>query len=374
MKTMATNENRQENEGPQPATPFKNNHHRPYITLPRIISIKNDAFVDIPGFLRQLKTGDTGLCVCDRTTLKIAGTLIGDILEDEDLSLEFYEITEADKKTMDDAAGYIEEEGFDFVMGVGGGRPIDIAKTASFNTNTSFISVPTAPSHDGIASNIASILVGKERVSINAHPPHCVVADIGVISQAPYRLVASGCGDVISNTTAILDWKLGRDTRNENYSRYASAISQMSYTILKRNVKLVKPKSSQAAHLVMDALVASGMAMSIYGNSRPASGGEHLISHALDRFSGSTALHGEQCGVATIFTMYLHDGDWKEIKRLLKSVRAPVTLKQLEVTKKEFTRAVQMAPELRPTRFTILHQKLTSERISEVLEETQLVG
>lgn len=369
---MPSKETWQGNEEPSAASPFRNNKHRPYITLPRIISIKNDAFVDIPGFLRQLKTGSSGLCVCDKITKEIAGEVIRDILEDEDFFLEFYEITEADKETMDAVSVHVKEKDFDFVMGVGGGRPIDIAKTSSFSTNSFFISIPTAPSHDGIASNIASIKFNKERVSINAHPPHCVVADIKLISRAPYRLLASGCGDVISNTTAILDWKLGRDTRNENYSRYASAISQMSYTILKRNVNLVKSGSSAASHLVMDALVASGMAMSIYGSSRPASGGEHLISHALDRISGSRALHGEQCGVATIFTMCLHEGDWKEIKKILASVGAPTTIQQLGASEEEFIRAVQLAPTLRPDRLTILHQELSRKRIREVIEETRL--
>ena len=114
------------------------------------------------------------------------------------------------------------------------------------------------------------------------------------------------------------------------------------------------------------------MAMSIYGSSRPASGGEHLISHALDRISGSRALHGEQCGVATIFTMCLHEGDWKEIKKILASVGAPTTIQQLGASEEEFIRAVQLAPTLRPDRLTILHQELSRKRIREVIEETRL--
>ena len=354
-------------------TPLNNNNHRPYITLPRIISIKKDAFVDLPAFFAQLKTGRDGLCVCDAITRKIAGERIKEVLEDSDFSMEFFQIEEADMETVDRATKYITVEGFDFVMGVGGGRPIDVAKTASFFTDTSFVSIPTAPSHDGVASNIASIRKEGSRTSIAAHPPHCVVADINVIAQAPHRLVASGCGDVVSNMTAILDWKLGRDTRNENYSRYASAISQMSYTILTRNIRLVRPGSVAGVQLVMDALVASGMAMSIYGSSRPASGGEHLVAHVLDRLSSSTALHGEKCGVATIYTMYIHEGDWKLVKRLLASVGAPTTLEELGVSEAEFVEAVQKAPELRPNRFTILHQKLGEERIRKVLRETRLV-
>ncbi len=357
------------NQGQEASQKSGNNSRRSYITLPRIISIKSKGFFEIPGVLKELGTGRNGLCICDITTQDIAGNTIRDILEEEDINVAFFNIDEADGKTVDRATKFIESRGFDFVMGVGGGRPIDVAKTSSHRARATFISVPTAPSHDGVASNIASILTDKGRVSINAHPPHAVVTDINVIARAPHRLVASGCGDVISNMTAILDWKLGRDTRDESYSRYASAISQMSYNILRNNIRLVKTGSVAGSHLVMDALVASGMAMSIYGSSRPASGGEHLITHALNRISGTQALHGELCGVSTIFTMYLHEGDWKMVKKLLTSCGAPVTLDHLGVTEDEFIRAVEEAPALRPKRFTILHQQLRQERIRKIVRE-----
>lgn len=357
----------------EPIKKLNDNHPKPYIVLPRIISIKKDAFFDLPEFLSQLRAGRDGLCICDSLTKEIAGRKVEEVVVSSNFTLDFYEISDADIPTVKEVEKYIKTKGFDFIIGVGGGRAIDVAKITSFHTANFFISVPTAPSHDGVASNIASIRSNKGFISMKAHPPHCVVADINIIATAPHRLVASGCADVISNMTAILDWKLGRDTKNENYSRYASAISQMSYNILKRNIKLVKPNSVAGVHLVMDALVASGMAMSIYGNSRPASGGEHLISHALDRIAKTPALHGEQCGVATIFTMYLHEGDWKEVRRLLSTVGAPVNLEQLGVTKEEFIKAVQLAPRIRPNRFTILHQNLAKERIEKVLEETMLI-
>ena len=56
-------------------------------------------------------------------------------------------------------------------------------------------------------------------------------------------------------------------------------------------------------------MISSGMAISIAGNSRPASGSEHKFSHALDMIAPKPALHGEQCGVGTIMMMYLHGGD-----------------------------------------------------------------
>ena len=66
------------------------------------------------------------------------------------------------------------------MLGVGGGRPIDVAKCASFNLKMPFVSVPTAASHDGIVSSRASIINDKGRKeSLGAQPPLALVADTG---------------------------------------------------------------------------------------------------------------------------------------------------------------------------------------------------
>ena len=90
---------------------------------------------------------------------------------------------------------------------MGGGRPIDIAKQAGFNKNIPFISIPTAASHDGFGSARASIRRDGRKTSMQAIPPIAVVADTEIISKAPKRLLGAGVGDIISNQTAVLDWK-----------------------------------------------------------------------------------------------------------------------------------------------------------------------
>ena len=171
----------------------------------------------------------------------------------------------------------------DFVVGVGGGRVIDTAKIVSYNIDRQFVSVPTAASHDGIASARASVPTGEGNVSLEAHPPLAIIADTGIIASAPHRLLASGCADVISNYTAILDWEMAHRIKGEPMSEYAIALSKMTAEILVKNADLIKPHQEQSAWFVTKALVSSGVAMSIAGSSRPASGGEHKFSHAIDR-------------------------------------------------------------------------------------------
>lgn len=174
-------------------------------------------------------------------------------------------------------------------------------------------------------------------------------------------MLASGCADIISNYTAILDWELAHRLRGEEISEYAIALSRMTAEILVKNSNLIRPGQEQAAWIVVKALVSSGVAMSIAGSSRPASGGEHKFGHALEKLSPGAALHGEACGVGAIMTMYLHGGDWRSIRQSLIQIGAPTTPEQMKIPDEVVVEALLRAKDIRPERFTILDTGLTRE-------------
>lgn len=127
--------------------------------------------------------------------------------------------------------------------------------------------------------------------------------------------------------------------------------------------------------MVVKALVSSGVAMSIAGSSRPASGAEHLVSHQLDRIAPGKALHGHQVGVAAIVTEYLHSGergDWRAVRDALDAIDAPTTASGLGIDDEVLLEALTTAHEIRD-RYTILGNGLSGAAAREAVAKTGVV-
>jgi glycerol-1-phosphate dehydrogenase [NAD(P)+] len=274
---------------------------------------------------------------------------------------------------VDRAEGLASEIGAGFVIGVGGGRSIDIAKLASLRRDVPFLSVPTAASHDGICSAQASINVNGETTSISAHSPMAIIADTEIISNAPARLLSAGCGDIISNYTALLDWQLAHRLRNEEYSEYAAALSDMTAKMVVAQAPTIRPGLEESARVVVKALISSGVAMSIAGSSRPASGSEHKFTHAINRIAPGRALHGELCGIGTIVMMYLHGGDWRMIRDALRYTGAPTSAYEVGLDRDTVIEALTSAHKIRPERYTILDAGLAKKAAIKAAEATEIV-
>ncbi|MCX6681966.1 MAG: NAD(P)-dependent glycerol-1-phosphate dehydrogenase [Methanoregula sp.] len=335
-----------------------------WMQLPRDVVIGHDVLPQIPAVCEDLQLGSSALIISGKSTIHIAGDRVRGLLNDH------FTVTTFTTETITPAIireGEAAAASVDFVVGVGGGRVIDTAKIVSYNTDRQFISIPTAASHDGIASARASVPTIEGHASLEAHPPIAIVADTGIIAAAPHRLLAAGCADIISNYTAILDWELAHRVKGEPMSEYAMALSKMTAEILVKNAHVIKPHTEQSAWFVTKALVSSGVAMSIAGSSRPGSGGEHKFSHALDRLAPGKALHGESCGIGTIITMYLHGGDWKGIRASLKTIGAPVTPAEIGIDDGTAVEALLLAKTIRPERFTILDMGLTKESAEKLI-------
>ena len=256
------------------------------------------------------------------------------------------------------------------LIAVGGGRVIDTVKLAAARTGTELVSVPTAISHDGISSPVASLFAedGK-RHSYAAAMPAGIVVDISVIGAAPARTLRAGLGDLVSNLTAILDWQLAQRAGRERFDAYSAMIAENAARSV---LDLSDLESPQSHERLAKGLLMSGLAMATAGTSRPCSGAEHLISHALDALLGQdAAMHGEQVALGALVSATAHGSSLlTTLTDLYARLGLPMRPSELSISTEDMQRAVQAAPATRKGRYTILSERdLSTSAVAQLLDE-----
>ncbi len=338
-----------------------------YMRLPRDILIGKGVLESVGDVCKNLGLSSSALVLTGPHTYNIAGKKVTDVLEGGGFSVSCLVIEKPEMKCVDKAREAIKASDPEVVLGVGGGKVIDVAKLSSSLEGVPFVSVPTAASHDGISSPRASIKDLGSPTSVSAQAPIAIIADTEIIARSPYKLIASGCGDIIAKYTAVRDWKLAHKLRGQYYGEYAASLALMSARLILKNASIIRNDIEEGIRIVLEALISCGVAMSIAGSSGPCSGAEHLFSHALDMIAPRPALHGEQCGVGTIMMAYLHRANWKMIRNKLRVIGSPISASELGIEPKYIVKALTMAHKIRPERYTILGERGLSKRAAERL-------
>jgi glycerol-1-phosphate dehydrogenase [NAD(P)+] len=266
----------------------------------------------------------------------------------------------------------------DCVLGVGGGKVIDIAKVLASEINAAFISIPTVASHDGIASPVATFKENGNPISISTRPPAAVIADLLILRHSPIRLLRSGYGDLLSNVTAVKDWRLAKEKVGEDFNEVAASMALMPANLM-LSTKGLDLQEVRILEMLVRGLILSGVAISLVNSSRPASGAEHKFSHALGFLGYGKGTHGENVGLGAIIMEYLHEkyyggADWYRIKESLETIQAPTTIKEIGLTKEQCIQALQRAKKIRQKRYTILEDvKPSKDELEMVLKKTGVV-
>jgi len=341
--------------------------------LPREVLLGENLKGEVVNVAKRIGLSGKVMVLYGPRTKEIAGRDVENSLREE-FEVSSLTIRGAAMEEVERTMARIRDEGIDWLVAVGGGSIIDVAKLASYRTGVPFISFPTTASHDGIASANASIRDLGLKTSLKAVPPIAVIADVKVIKTAPYRYLAAGVGDIISNLTAVKDWQLAHRIKGEYYSEYAASLSLMSAKMVMKNADVIRLGNEESVRKVVKGLISGGVAMSIAGSSRPASGAEHLFSHALDSIAPKPALHGEQVGVGTIIMAYLHGLKWERVRETLKRVGAPTNAYELGIDPELIVEALTIAHKIRPERYTILGRDgLTREAAKKAAEITGVI-
>lgn len=201
----------------------------------------------------------------------------------------------------------------DFFVGIGSGSVCDLAKHAGTKLNRPVLLFGTAASMNGYTSGITAMKVRGLKRTIPCQPALGVFADPAIVAAAPSRMTAAGVADFLSKCSAGADWRTAHFLRNEFYDESALRFYEGIVEAMLESAEAVGRGDANAAALVMEALLLSGLSMLVAGSSSPASGGEHLISHYIDMkhalYGTSNDLHGVQVGVATVHCLRL----WEKV-------------------------------------------------------------
>ena len=213
-------------------------------------------------------------------------------------------------------------------IGVGSGTITDVTRVISHRIGSEFISLPTAASVDGFTSIGAPTVIDGAKITVNADGPLAVFADLPTLCAAPQRMIAAGFGDLLAKLTSIADWELGVLLWDEPYDAEIARRSRAAALACAARADAVATASVDGVRDLFEGLIESGFCMLDFGETRPASGYEHHISHfwemKLLREGRHAVLHGAKVGVAVRISARRYD----EVRRMsrARSTRPAVSL------------------------------------------------
>ncbi|MFE5855509.1 iron-containing alcohol dehydrogenase family protein [Streptomyces sp. NPDC056500] len=333
------------------------------IPSPVVVDISRGALDDLAGLLADQRISSSG-----KLAVAISGgsgRTLRERLSPVLPGADWYEVADGTIDSAVTLADAIKGQRYDAVVALGGGKIIDVTKYAAARVGLPMVSVATNLAHDGICSPVATLDNDNGRGSYGVPTPIAMVIDLDVVREAPPRFIRSGIGDTVSNLSAIADWELSHEINGEPVDGLAAAMARTAGEAVLRHPGGVGDDAFLT--VLAEALVLTGIAMSISGDTRPSSGACHEISHAFDLLHPQRAAsHGEQVGLGAAFAMHLRGATEASglIAEVLRRHELPVLPTEIGFTVDEFVEAVKYAPQTRPGRFTILeHLDLTPDQI-----------
>jgi glycerol-1-phosphate dehydrogenase [NAD(P)+] len=272
------------------------------------VEIGKDALATLPSHLRDF--GYTNpYVVCDEITYSIAGEKLIQILTDAGISVTHCILPKGfvpDEKALGTLLIHMDPK-CDVVIAVGTGSLNDLVRYLSFKFDLEFITCATAAPMDGFASSVAALVVNNFKITYETHSPRLIVGDTEILKNAPISLITAGLGDILGKYTCLCDWKLSQVVNGEYICPH---ILEMVYSCIDQvyqNADRISQRDPEVVGQVMSALVLTGVAMSFVGNSRPAAGCEHHLSHYWEmRFMQlglPPVLHGTKVGIGTVMML-----------------------------------------------------------------------
>lgn len=336
------------------------------IQFPIIFQVNENIIGKVPFFLKRNDISFKNIVIVSGSThsFKYAEKIL------DSIKSESYLVYNNNESTVEELKQYCLSKSVDLLIGVGGGTVLDVVKRVSLLTGINNLAVPTIISNDGIVSPISVIKNSKgQTVSLPGKMPFGVVVDLDIIQRAPTRFLQAAAGDILSNISATNDWILSSTHTGESINDLAYMLSRSAaFALIHHESKDMRNKSflKQVVYCQLN----SGLAMELAGTSRPCSGSEHLLSHAIDFHSLSeNTLHGYQVGSISIFCLYLQKKLDAKCINYAQELNIPLAFHLLdEKIFDQLALIFDTSFKMRPGRFTVL-ETYKEKGFNDVYEE-----
>jgi glycerol-1-phosphate dehydrogenase [NAD(P)+] len=355
----------------------------------RKISIGSNQAAEVPKLASEY--GKRVFLVADSHTYEIYGKKVESELKKAGFDLKSYVFQTEGRLVPDEKAiGRLLMEidpDTQLIIAVGSGTLNDLSRMLSCKTKIPYFIVGTAPSMDGYASTVSPLIVEHFKITYEAVYPDAIFADTEIMKAAPMEMLHAGFGDLVGKYNALTDWVLSRELNGEYYCETCVKLVGNALQKCTDNIDGIAGRDGRAIQCITEALILSGVAIGLAGNSRPASGAEHHMAHywEIDALKNGREhpLHGNSVGVATVVMASIYElmkdkipAACKplkpgEVSGILKRAGACDNPKALGISRELFHESVLHAKEIRP-RYTILQYAATLgmlESISETLTQ-----
>ncbi|MDD7219868.1 MAG: sn-glycerol-1-phosphate dehydrogenase [Clostridia bacterium] len=259
----------------------------------------------------MLKEYISPLVICDTNTYGATEEIMEDIYDRCQVLVLDAEDLQADHQAIRIVENNMEED-IDLILAVGAGTIHDISRFIAHRNKIPFISVPTAASGDGYASSVAAMTCKGVKKTVTAVSPLCIYADTDIFANAPARLTSAGVSEVLGKYICLADWKISNLVTGEYFCRETVKVEEKALKIVRSSLRGIASGEKDDCEQLMYALILSGLATEMAGNSRPASCAEHHMSHLWEMEvinDHLNALHGERVSVGALMVL-------KEYKRI----------------------------------------------------------
>ena len=316
-----------------------------HIAIPTILKVGKGTLKDIGSYIKDSRI-ENAVVYFGNGLIDLFGDTVLQSFQKENINvLEYKELDSIKIENIIDLAFSIDSKA-QIIVGIGGGKVIDAAKYAAYLRKLPFISVPTSA--------------------------YGIIADTDVIKSAPEKFLYSGIGDLVSKITALYDWVFEDEHGYAVLNDFAMMIAKKAVNSFVRT-PFESIKDDLFLRELLDSLAMSGIANEIAGNSSPASGSEHLISHALDKTLEHPQLHGIQVGIATYIMSKVQNHRYIRVNKIFEDTGFWDYVSTLGLKREDYARAIDIAPSIKPHRHTYLHEKKYRELAKKGLYEDEVL-